>query len=116
MAKNFDSNDLKENSIYGGLGYVLFFLPLITRPKSEYGRYCANQGLIILIAQLVILIAFAILDAVVGWVPIVGWIIDVARKILHTVLALVTLYLTYLACFKSDAREVPYFGKYNIIK
>ena len=116
MAKSFDSGDLKENRVLGGLGYLVFFVPLVACPKSAYGRYCANQGLILLIAQLLVWLVFGILTSILGWVPLVGWIIGLARKILHLGVFLVAAYLAYLACSKGDAREVPYFGKFNIIK
>ncbi|MDO4548152.1 MAG: hypothetical protein Q4D04_08645, partial [Clostridia bacterium] len=61
MAKSFSKDDMNDNRILGGLGYLIFFLPLITCPKSKYGRFCANQGLIILIAQIAIFLVFRIL-------------------------------------------------------
>ena len=40
-----------DNKDMASLGYILFFIPLITCKDSKLGRYCANQGLLLLIAN-----------------------------------------------------------------
>lgn len=39
----------KNEKIWYGLAYIIFFLPLIFIPNSSKGKYHANQGLILLI-------------------------------------------------------------------
>ena len=46
---------------------ILFFLPLVCCKDSEYGKFYANQGLLLLIAGIVCAI-----------VPFVGWIASIA--------------------------------------
>jgi len=48
-AQAFDPADIEKNKTVAGLAYILFFLPLIACPDSPYGRFHANQGLLLLI-------------------------------------------------------------------
>lgn len=113
--RSFDSTDLTENRVTGGLGYLVFFLPLILCPQSKYGRFCANQGLWLLIAQVALWLVFLVLHLVIGWVPLVGWILNLVGNLAHIAVALLAIYLTYLACVKGDARTVPGVGERSLI-
>lgn len=116
MGMSFDSNDVSENRVKGGLGYLIFFLPLILCPGSRYGRFCANQGLIVLIAEVAISVAFWILGMILGWIPLLGGLLRAVEWIAKAAVALIAIYFCYLACSKGDARELPVVGKISIIK
>lgn len=118
MASNFDASDLRENQVKGGIGYVpvLFFLPLILCPNSKYGRFCANQGLIAVAVLVVVEVAFWILNALLGWVPLIGGLVEVVRWLIQAAVWLLALYYAYLACSKGDARELPMLGGLRLIK
>lgn len=47
----FDTQDAQDAKIWSILAYfgILFFLPLVGVPNSAYGKFHANQGLILLI-------------------------------------------------------------------
>jgi uncharacterized membrane protein len=45
----FDPMDVQPNKVPAALAYVLFFLPLILCPSSPFGKYHANQGLLLFI-------------------------------------------------------------------
>lgn len=42
-----DPQDVAQNKTVAGLAYFIFFLPLLVCPTSAFGRYHANQGLIL---------------------------------------------------------------------
>ncbi|KJR49239.1 hypothetical protein UF75_0317 [Desulfosporosinus sp. I2] len=44
-----DPSDIEQNKTMAALAYFLFFLPLIACKDSQYGRFYANQGLLVLI-------------------------------------------------------------------
>lgn len=46
---------------------ILFFLPLVCCQGSEYGKFYANQGLLLLLCGIVC-----------GIIPIVGWLAEIA--------------------------------------
>lgn len=49
-------SNLDQVKIMAALAYfgILFFLPLVTHPNSSFGKFHANQGLLLLITGLVI--------------------------------------------------------------
>ncbi len=113
---NFEQSDVQKNKVLGGLGYLIFFLPLIACPDSRFGRHCANQGLLVWIAQIVIWIVFGLLEWVLGWIPVIGWLVYLAHALLNIAVAVIAIYYAYLAISKGDARELPAIGHYRIIK
>lgn len=79
-----------------GLGYVpiLFFLPLIVRPDSKPGRHTANQGLSLLALTILLSIVKAILG-VIPIVRVVTNIILIAAIVLVWAFAILQAYIYY---------------------
>ena len=70
----FDAADVAANRDAASLGYVLFFLSLLSCGNSRLGRFCANQGLLLSLCYLaarVILRAFR-------WLFLFGFLYDFA--------------------------------------
>ena len=55
----FDTQDAQDAKIWSVLAYfgILFFLPLVAVPNSAYGKFHANQGLILLIFYVTLTVA-----------------------------------------------------------
>ena len=90
-----------------GLAYILFFLPLVACPESRFGRFHANQGLILLLVSIVG-------GIVLGIIPIIGWIIMPIFYIAVMVLAIMGL----VAGLNGQAKKLPLISKlkFKIIK
>lgn len=116
MRARFPYSDYSKNKTVGGLGYVLFFLPLLLCPDSRYGRFCANQGLIGLIAILLIMVSGWVLDLVIGWLPLIGSLVGLIVSLARAAVGIVMIYYAFLAIFKDDERELPFIGHYNILR
>lgn len=115
MRSRFPYSDYTANRVPGGLGYVLFFLPLLCCPQSRYGRFCANQGLIGLLAILLIRLSGWILSMIVGWIPLVGPLVSLVLSLARIAVSIIMLYYAFLAIFRDDERELPLIGNYNIL-
>ena len=50
---------------------ILFFLPLISFPESRFGRYWANQGLLILLAELVGLLIWGLIAQILSLLSLI---------------------------------------------
>lgn len=87
------------------LAYILFFLPLVACPDSRFGKFHANQGLLLLIVG----VGGGI---ILGIIPLIGWILLPFFYIAITVFAIIGL----INGFKGVAKELPLFGKFRIIK
>ena len=101
---------------------LLFFLPLVSAPDSRFGRYWANQGLIILLIQLLLLLLWLIVGGVLwllSLIPFIGVIFSILRIAAGILLTSVALfYVVYAMTFaaKGRAKDVPFFGQMRILK
>lgn len=101
----FDPEDIEKNKVVSALAYLIFFLPLIVCPDSPFGKFHANQGLILLI------VAFAG-NVILNIIPVLGWILGVLFS-----LAILTLIILGLVnTLNGQAKELPVIGKFTIIK
>lgn len=105
METNFTQEDIESSKVMAGLAYILFFLPLLACPDSPYGRYHANQGLLLLLLGLGGSIILSI-------IPIIGWILLPFFGIAVFIIAVIGL----INGFTGKAKPLPIIGKYQIIK
>ena len=78
---------------------ILFFLPLVTNPKTEFGKFWANQSLLLLLLGIIGNITKAIY---------IGYVIAVAGFVFW-IMALVSV------C-KGEMKPLPLIGGIQIIK
>lgn len=101
----YDTQDIQDNKIWAALSYVgiLFILPLLVNGgNSRYGKFHANQGFILFLADIACFIAGAILSLI----PIIG-------GILSALLSLALLALTIIGIINAangKAKELPLIG------
>ena len=101
----FDSADIEKNKTIAGLAYIIFFLPLLACPDSKYGRYHANQALILFIASVGGTIILSI-------IPIIGWLLLPVFSIGILVFAIMGL----INGLGGKAKELPLIGKFKLLK
>jgi uncharacterized membrane protein len=101
----FDEADIQKNKTMAGLAYILFFLPLIACPDSKFGRFHANQGLLLLI------LGFAG-GIILSIIPIIGWILLPLFYILVLILGIMGL----INGFGGKAKALPVIGKFRLLK
>lgn len=101
----YDQEDIEKNKTMAGLAYLIFFLPLIVCPDSKYGKFHANQSLLVFL--------MAILgNILLGFIPILGWMLLPLFEVLVLVFAIIGL----INGFGGKVKELPIIGKYRIIK
>ncbi len=101
----YDPADIEKNKTMAGLAYLLFFLPLVVCPESKFGRYHANQGLVLLLLAI-------IGNVVLGIIPIIGWILMPIFGILVLILFIIGL----INGLNGKAKELPVIGKIKLLK
>jgi uncharacterized membrane protein len=102
--KVYSAEDIEKNKVIAALAYAIFFLPLIVDKDSEFGKFHANQGLLLLIASL---LGNAILT-----VTLIGIILI---PVLNIVL-LVLFIMGALNAYNGQAKELPVIGKFTLLK
>lgn len=112
LTSTFYPDDMKTNQVFGILASfpVLFWLPLVAAKESPYGKFCANQGLILFVLEIIVSIITSILGTVLPHIPIIGgilnWVVGLAG---FAVVAGSFLLLIISAC-QGKARKIPVVG------
>lgn len=105
-----DPNDVQQNKVMAVLAYIgiLFLVPLLAAPNSQYARFHTNQGLVLFLFDIVV----GILTAVLAFIPFIGLIVSSLLGL--GVFVLMILGIVNAATGK--ANELPLIGKIRIIK
>ena len=98
------SNESNEKTM-GGLAYLIFFLPLIVCPQSQYARFHANQALVLLIAAVAGNIILSLL-------PVIGWVLIPIFSICVVALEIYGL----INGFTGKLKKLPVIGNITILK
>lgn len=103
----YDQEDIEKNKIIAGLSYIwiLFFLPLVACPDSKFGRFHANQALVLFIIS-------TAGSIVLGIIPILGWIL----LPFFGIACFVFMILGIVNGVTGKAKELPLIGTIKIIK
>lgn len=104
-AEVFDPADIEKNKTIAGLGIIIFFLPLIACPESRYGRFFANQGLLLFILG----VGGSI---ILSLIPIIGWILLPFFSIGVLILGIIGL----INGLSGKAKEIPLIGRFRLLK
>ncbi len=106
--KNTQAEDIEQVKIMAALAYlgILFFLPLVTNPESKFGKFHANQGLMLLIASLII-------NAVGTIIPVIGWFLILP---LGNIFLVVLFIMGLVNAFGGEMKRLPLVGNYDLIK
>lgn len=120
----FDPQDIAANKTYGIIACfgILFFIPLVVAPQSKYGRFFANQGLILLISAFAIGIVSAIITTILGVISAFGSIfvifglLSMLLSFIFWVIPFVLFIMLLMSAVNGKAKELPFIGKFRIIK
>ena len=106
MDREFTDEDLEKNRVVAALGYLVFFVPLILRSDSKLCRYCANQGLILLVLNVLVNVLCGILSIV----PFVGWVFSLIGGLVGLALLCAGLLCFIQLMTNGRVVELPYVG------
>lgn len=97
----------KNEKLFAALAYlgVLFFLPLVMCPESQFGRFHANQGLVLLLFG-------AIGNLVLAWIPLIHGVL----LAIYNVLMLLLFVVGVLNVLDGRTRDLPVIGSIRILK
>lgn len=96
-------NETQENKkLWAVIAYFIFFLPLLTEHKNNpYVKFHTQQAIVLFIAF--------VAQAVIGIVPVVGWI---AAPVLF-VISIVLLIIGVVNAVSGKEKELPLIGTYG---
>ncbi len=74
-----------------------------------------NQGLVLGVVQLFMWVAGAIIMFVLGWLPVIGWLLGLILEIIGILIFAVQIYGIYLAAIDSE-KSIPVVGSIIVLK
>lgn len=106
--KEQKGEDLEQVKVMAALAYlgILFFLPLVTNPESKFGKFHANQGLLLLITGLVI-------NTLGTFLPVIGWFIILP---LGWIFVMVLFIMGIVNALNKKMTRLPLIGNFDLIK
>ena len=93
-----------SNKTMGILAYFIFFIPLLVESENEFGRFHANQGLLVLL--------LSIATSILGRLPFIGWVVGTLGGLLALILAIMGI----ISASREEMKELPIIGSIRIIK
>ncbi len=101
-----ERKDIEEHKAIAAVAYLIFFLPLLASPDSQYGRFHANQALLLLITVLGI-------NTIGSIIPIIGWFLILPLGFIFT---LVLFIIGIINAAYGKKERLPLIGGFDIIK
>jgi len=101
----FEKQDVEKNKVFAVLAGcipVLFWLPLVAAKDSAFGKFYANNGLILLIIM--------VIGSVISWIPLVG-LIGALLDILVLGFAIYDLVFS----LRDEGRRLPLIGSIQLL-
>jgi uncharacterized membrane protein len=113
----FDFDDVQNtNVVVTACTYILFFIPYIFAPNSQYAKFHANQSLVYLICNVVLNVASKIICSILGFVPVVGSIVGTVLPLLVSLVNIALFIIGVVNAFNKQAKELPIIGGFTILK
>ena len=112
----YDPADISDTNIICAVGYLLFFIPLIAKPNSEFGKYHANQGLLLLITFFVVSIALHFACKGLNIIPFIGWLAASILEFAVNISMIALFFVGFFNALSGKAKQLPFIGKFKIIK
>lgn len=109
----FDPADMQSNKAVAVLASIpiLFWLPLVAAQGSSYGKFCANQGLLLLVVNIALSVVEGILGTVLGFIPFIGGVIAGLLGLLIGVAGFAAFLLLLISACQGKARRIPLIGR-----
>ncbi len=110
-------NDISNNKAMAVLSYIglLVLVPILAAPKSRFARFHANQGLILLILEVIWLVASGIISAVLSialpWLHFLAGLLGIVN-----VLFLILMIIGIVNAANGEMKELPVIGGFQLIK
>lgn len=106
----YTKEDVEGNKLMGILAYlgILVLIPIFAAKESKFARFHANQGLVLLIVDIIL----AIVSSILGNIPLIGWLLGLVIDII--IIALVVIGIINVC--NGKAKELPLIGKFKLLK
>lgn len=123
MRDSSDSADAQSNKVMGVLAYlgILVLVPIFAAKESRFARFHANQGLVLLIAEVAFSIIYSIVTSILANLLFTTgsfgvWGVISALLSLLSLIFLVLAIIGIINALNGKKKELPIIGKITILK
>ena len=110
--------DVAENKVFAIFAYIgiLVLIPILAAPKdSKFARFHANQGLVLLISEVILSAVGAFLELLGGVLWILGVVLIPAGVVLQAI-PVIWMIIGIVNAARGETKELPIIGQYTILK
>lgn len=117
-----DPADIEQNKAMAILSYfsLLVLVPIFAAKQSRFARFHANQGLVLLIAEVILGCALALVNGLIGlaffWLPFIGNFLARLLTLLVSLAALAMSVVGIVNAVNGQEKELPLIGSFRILK
>lgn len=118
LVDGFSATDIADNKILSLFAYIglLILIPVFAAKDSKYARFHINQGLLLIIASIILGVAVGIVSALTIWIPVIGLIISSVLSLAAEIIPFVFMIIGIVNAVTGKAKELPVIGKFRILK
>ena len=113
----FDPADVAANKTLSLFSYLnlLLLIPLLAVPRSRYARFHVNQGLVLLLCEIVWGVLTAIVGLIFGFIPFVGWLVKLIMRLVNLVFIVLAI-MGIVNAVGGRAKPLPIIGDITILR
>ena len=114
-----DPADVEKNKVTGVLSYlwILWLVPLLAAKDSAFAKYHCNQGLVLFIVSIAAWIVNFILDMILVFIPVLGWILMILLHFGLIIGILVLAIMGIINAVNGVCKPLPLIGnRFTLIK
>ena len=113
-----DPYEVKAGRVPACLSYLgpLLLIPLLASKHSEFVRFHANQGLVLLITAVLSFFSVRIAGWIFGFIPAVGEVIAAMLVALWGIVFALCVIIGFLGALRAKAKPLPVIGRFTILK
>lgn len=114
----YDEKDIADNKVMAILAYIgiLWLVPLFAAKDSKFARFHTNQGIVMTIACAIASAAAAIVYFILAFIPFIGMLIGGLIMLAVEAACVVMIVLGIINAANGKAKELPFIGKFRILK
>lgn len=115
---SFDAADIQKNKGLSVLAYlsILILIPVFAAKGSKFARFHINQGLLLILADVVVNIAMRLLGFALGFLGGIGALLYGIIELALSITILVLMIMGIVNAAKGRAKQLPIIGGFTIVK
>jgi uncharacterized membrane protein len=106
--------EIDEAKVVAAIGYlgILCIIPLVTPPGNKFAKFHGRQGLVLLIAEIVLGVAMTILGFILGLAGPLGWILIQLISVVVGLGILVVIIMGIVKAANGEYWKMPVLGDF----